>query len=225
MTSPRQATLSSPRLGSSNSESKPHRHSKETRASKRVVDESILGEGPLPDGWFMKIHSSGRPFFLNSHTRKTTWVDPRLNLGKDESLPDGWEIAIDKRGGLYYIDHVNKRTQREHPGTAIRVITQGSDFLDVTSTIDSGSGSEDKTAFTRRSSQGSLVSWGSLQSLISSVSELSQGLSSVSSGAFQTAKALLVGGEAKPSATRIAHTFSISESEADSITPVYEKRV
>jgi len=36
--------------------------------------------GPLPEGWSLKWHGAGdtrRPYFVNHHTRQTTWDDPR----------------------------------------------------------------------------------------------------------------------------------------------------
>merc|ERR1712037_256442 len=36
--------------------------------------------GPLPEGWSLKWHGVGdtrRPYFVNHHTRQTTWDDPR----------------------------------------------------------------------------------------------------------------------------------------------------
>ncbi|KJE88728.1 Nedd4 protein [Capsaspora owczarzaki ATCC 30864] len=40
------------------------------------------GSGPLPDGWEMKSTASGRPFFVDHNTQKTTWDDPRLRAGQ-----------------------------------------------------------------------------------------------------------------------------------------------
>merc|ERR1712212_1186769 len=36
--------------------------------------------GPMPEGWSLKWHGVGntrRPYFINHHTRQTTWDDPR----------------------------------------------------------------------------------------------------------------------------------------------------
>ncbi|XP_066245931.1 E3 ubiquitin-protein ligase Nedd-4 isoform X3 [Euwallacea similis] len=35
--------------------------------------------GPLPEGWEERVHSDGRIFFIDHHTRTTQWDDPRLS--------------------------------------------------------------------------------------------------------------------------------------------------
>eukprot|EP00039_Didymoeca_costata_P021881 m.3158 g.3158 ORF g.3158 m.3158 type:complete len:1082 (-) comp2700_c0_seq1:73-3318(-) len=79
--------------------------------------------GPLPKGWEKKIDkTTGRPYFKNHETRKTTWIDPRTKQTrkkdalqtKGDELPYGWDEA-EINGETYYIDHVNQQTHWLHP--------------------------------------------------------------------------------------------------------------
>ncbi|XP_071965157.1 E3 ubiquitin-protein ligase NEDD4-like [Antedon mediterranea] len=75
--------------------------------------------GPLPAGWQMqKAPSTGRWFFINHNTRKTTWDDPRKhNTQVDElgPLPANWEKRVHEDGRVFFIDHTTKSTQWEDP--------------------------------------------------------------------------------------------------------------
>merc|ERR1711936_561136 len=47
---------------------------------KTVQMSGLEDLGPLPEGWTLKWHGVGntrRPYFINHHTRQTTWDDPR----------------------------------------------------------------------------------------------------------------------------------------------------
>ncbi|RKO99313.1 hypothetical protein CXG81DRAFT_1839, partial [Caulochytrium protostelioides] len=44
-------------------------------AASTTSDANALG--PLPDGWERRITPDGRPYFVDHHTRNTTWLDPR----------------------------------------------------------------------------------------------------------------------------------------------------
>ncbi|XP_033108884.1 E3 ubiquitin-protein ligase NEDD4-like isoform X3 [Anneissia japonica] len=75
--------------------------------------------GPLPPGWQMqKAPSTGRWFFINHNTRKTSWDDPRKhNVQVDElgPLPPNWEKRMHADGRVFFIDHTTKSTQWEDP--------------------------------------------------------------------------------------------------------------
>ncbi|XP_053128499.1 E3 ubiquitin-protein ligase NEDD4 isoform X2 [Hemicordylus capensis] len=43
---------------------------------KTSLDPADLG--PLPPGWEERLHTDGRTFYINHHTKKTQWEDPRL---------------------------------------------------------------------------------------------------------------------------------------------------
>merc|ERR1712233_50913 len=47
---------------------------------KTVQMSGLEDLGPLPEGWSLKWHGVGntrRPYFINHHTKQTTWEDPR----------------------------------------------------------------------------------------------------------------------------------------------------
>ena len=122
----------------------------------------------------MRTTASGRPYFIDRRTRRTTWVDPRLPRPSD--LPPGWDMALDKDGMPYYIDHVHRTTQRTKPVQPDACIVE----------LPPSSGRHHK----RSESVGSSGSWESLASLLSSVSSIS--ISSVQS-TFNSARAFIVG--------------------------------
>ncbi|XP_060571370.1 membrane-associated guanylate kinase, WW and PDZ domain-containing protein 1-like [Ruditapes philippinarum] len=81
--------------------------------------------GPLPPNWEMAFTDDGHPYFIDHNTEQTHWLDPRLaskspeEIGNNE-LPFGWEKVEDPHFGVYYIDHVNRKTQYEHPGVSLK---------------------------------------------------------------------------------------------------------
>ncbi|CAI4227941.1 unnamed protein product [Auanema sp. JU1783] len=62
----------------------------------------------LPPSWEIGYTENGEKYFIDHNTGTTTWDDPR-------NLPDGWEQVLDPDYGVFYVDHVNRRTQYEHP--------------------------------------------------------------------------------------------------------------
>jgi len=83
---------------------------------------------PLPLGWEERRTPEGRPYFVDHHTRTTTWTDPRRaqqqspmpvhrpqvssNLG---SLPSGWEMRLTSTGRVYFVDHNTRTTSWDDP--------------------------------------------------------------------------------------------------------------
>jgi E3 ubiquitin-protein ligase NEDD4 len=81
---------------------------------------------PLPTGWEERRTAEGRPYFVDHHTRTTTWTDPRranrqpaipaavanANLGP---LPSGWEMRLTNTGRVYFVDHNTRTTSWEDP--------------------------------------------------------------------------------------------------------------
>jgi len=81
---------------------------------------------PLPTGWEERRTAEGRPYFVDHHTRTTTWTDPRRanrqtaipasvanpNLG---SLPSGWEMRLTNTGRVYFVDHNTRTTAWDDP--------------------------------------------------------------------------------------------------------------
>ncbi|KIY45606.1 HECT-domain-containing protein [Fistulina hepatica ATCC 64428] len=103
-----------------------------TRNSMAVSPSSGQGEYvdvPLPLGWEERRTPEGRPYFVDHHTRTTTWVDPRrntailhpnhasattatANLGP---LPSGWEMRLTSTGRVYFVDHNTRTTAWDDP--------------------------------------------------------------------------------------------------------------
>ncbi|XP_024125006.1 membrane-associated guanylate kinase, WW and PDZ domain-containing protein 1b isoform X6 [Oryzias melastigma] len=92
--------------------------------------------GPLPENWEMAYTDSGEVYFIDHNTKTTSWIDPRcldkpqkpLEECEDDEgvhteeldndlaeLPPGWERIDDPVYGVYYVDHINRKTQYEHP--------------------------------------------------------------------------------------------------------------
>ncbi|KAH9480424.1 putative E3 ubiquitin-protein ligase hulA [Psilocybe cubensis] len=83
---------------------------------------------PLPLGWEERRTPEGRPYFVDHHTRTTTWTDPRRatqpapvaetrpvtnpNLGP---LPSGWEMRLTNTGRVYFVDHNTRTTSWDDP--------------------------------------------------------------------------------------------------------------
>jgi E3 ubiquitin-protein ligase NEDD4 len=83
---------------------------------------------PLPLGWEERRTAEGRPYFVDHHTRTTTWTDPRRvaqqppsavvrpltnpNLG---ALPSGWEMRLTSTGRVYFVDHNTRTTSWDDP--------------------------------------------------------------------------------------------------------------
>eukprot|EP00056_Hartaetosiga_gracilis_P009058 m.129736 g.129736 ORF g.129736 m.129736 type:complete len:1081 (+) comp13050_c6_seq3:90-3332(+) len=83
-----------------------------------------LRVGKLPPGWEKKTDTqTGRIFFRNKVTHKTTWVDPRSAAVRKldasdttgHELPYGWDEAETEDGEQYFIDHNTETTHWLHP--------------------------------------------------------------------------------------------------------------
>ncbi|CAD5119130.1 DgyrCDS7771 [Dimorphilus gyrociliatus] len=78
------------------------------------------GIDPLPDFWSVAATNDGRIFFINEHSRETSWLHPNgycIQSGymPDEDLPDFWESGVTAAGALYYVDHRRGVTTFERP--------------------------------------------------------------------------------------------------------------
>ncbi|KAK2465343.1 hypothetical protein APHAL10511_002697 [Amanita phalloides] len=81
---------------------------------------------PLPLGWEERRTPEGRPYFVDHHTRTTTWRDPRQNLNRANMntpsansnlgpLPSGWEMRLTSTGRIYFVDHNTRTTTWDDP--------------------------------------------------------------------------------------------------------------
>lgn len=87
-------------------------------------NRSALVSLPLPLGWEERSTPEGRPYFVDHHTRTTTWVDPRrgsvqqpkpatnVELGP---LPSGWEMRLTSTARVYFVDHNTRTTSWDDP--------------------------------------------------------------------------------------------------------------
>ena len=82
---------------------------------------------PLPLGWEERRTPEGRPYFVDHHTRTTTWRDPRQNINRASlnagpssnpnlgPLPSGWEMRLTSTGRIYFVDHNTRTTTWDDP--------------------------------------------------------------------------------------------------------------
>ncbi|KAH6911411.1 ubiquitin-protein ligase [Coprinopsis sp. MPI-PUGE-AT-0042] len=83
---------------------------------------------PLPLGWEERRTPEGRPYFVDHHTRTTTWNDPRVNRQNPAAniprasinvtlgpLPSGWEMRLTSTGRVYFVDHNTRTTSWDDP--------------------------------------------------------------------------------------------------------------
>jgi len=99
---------------------------RERRVSERLhPDVPAQSEISLPPGWAMQLADNGRVFFIDHNTRKTCWVDPRINNEEIEEvdlgpLPPGWEERVHADGRVFFIDHETQSTQWEDPRLQVK---------------------------------------------------------------------------------------------------------
>eukprot|EP00050_Salpingoeca_kvevrii_P023023 m.136735 g.136735 ORF g.136735 m.136735 type:complete len:457 (-) comp9905_c0_seq6:1152-2522(-) len=153
-----QAKLGGTRAISTSHKPQPHSQLSEGKIDSDDEDDFSSGETrPLPPGWRRCVSGeASRVYYVNDNTKETTWLHPAGADVSQGDLPPGWEQAIDSDGSVYYIDHNTRRTQLDHP--------------------------QRRTHRGRtRNSDTSISSWGSISSLLSSVSStVTQSLSSLS---------------------------------------------
>jgi len=97
-------------------------------ATSTTPSTSPYADIPLPLGWEERRTPEGRPYFVDHHTRTTSWADPRRttqpppsaitrpaatpNLGP---LPSGWEMRLTSTGRVYFVDHNTRTTSWDDP--------------------------------------------------------------------------------------------------------------
>ena len=84
----------------------------------------------LPVGWEERRTADGRPYFVDHHTRTTTWNDPRrttvtaaaaatttaiANRAALGPLPSGWEMRMTSTRRIYFVDHNTRTTTWDDP--------------------------------------------------------------------------------------------------------------
>ena len=79
----------------------------------------------LPLGWEERRTDENRPYFIDHHTRTTTWNDPRRNIVPSipqipsnlGPLPSGWEMRLTSTNRVYFVDHNTRTTSWDDPRT------------------------------------------------------------------------------------------------------------
>jgi len=87
-------------------------------------DHLDLKVGPLERPWRKKLdETTGRYYYKNTETKKTTWVDPRTfearehdpALTQGEELPFGWDKAETQEGVVFFVNHLLNEHHKDHP--------------------------------------------------------------------------------------------------------------
>jgi hypothetical protein len=83
------------------------------------LDKADSASASASPGWeSRRDNRTGRSYFVDHNSGRTTWEDPRLLTAK-EALPNGYEQREDKRTGrIYFVDHKNERTTWDDPREA-----------------------------------------------------------------------------------------------------------
>lgn len=80
--------------------------------------------GVAPEGWDLKQTTTGRLFYVNRQTQKTTWHKPQPDDG--DPLPHGWEAGRHADGRVYYINHFTKTNTWTRPtASSVQPSSQG----------------------------------------------------------------------------------------------------
>ncbi|CAN0543119.1 unnamed protein product, partial [Ectocarpus sp. 12 AP-2014] len=78
-------------------------------------------EAPLPSGWSAKTTATGKVYYENHVTKKTSWERPTApaapvaHASSPAPLPPGWSAKTTSSGAVYFENHVTKTTSWERP--------------------------------------------------------------------------------------------------------------
>ncbi|KAI9454451.1 HECT-domain-containing protein [Lactarius psammicola] len=113
----------------------PAAHASSARAPETILSpnttnaDGTYADVRLPLGWEERRTPDGRPYFVDHHTRTTTWNDPRrtsasasaatttalANRAALGSLPSGWEMRMTSTRRVYFVDHNTRTTTWDDP--------------------------------------------------------------------------------------------------------------
>ncbi|KAF7629938.1 hypothetical protein Mgra_00009071 [Meloidogyne graminicola] len=68
----------------------------------------------FPPGWEVALTSDGVRYYIDHNNGRTHWIHPLA----PENLAPGWTKIFDKVHGVVYYNHIERRSQFEHPGFA-----------------------------------------------------------------------------------------------------------
>eukprot|EP00999_Lentomonas_sp_LEN2_P000763 NODE_1762_length_745_cov_76.341424_g1212_i1.p1 GENE.NODE_1762_length_745_cov_76.341424_g1212_i1~~NODE_1762_length_745_cov_76.341424_g1212_i1.p1 ORF type:complete len:184 (-),score=30.30 NODE_1762_length_745_cov_76.341424_g1212_i1:194-676(-) len=84
-----------------------------TKATASKKSPKSKMERPLPPGWHEAYTDSGRKYFIDTVSKRTTWLDPRSQ--EKTTLPYGWEESKTDDGRTFYINHKERVNTWLHP--------------------------------------------------------------------------------------------------------------
>ena len=113
----------------------PAAHTPSARAPETILSpnttnaDGTYADVRLPLGWEERRTPDGRPYFVDHHTRTTTWNDPRrtsasataatttalANRAALGPLPSGWEMRMTSTRRIYFVDHNTRTTTWDDP--------------------------------------------------------------------------------------------------------------
>uniref|UniRef100_A0A1B0D4U2 WW domain-containing protein n=1 Tax=Phlebotomus papatasi TaxID=29031 RepID=A0A1B0D4U2_PHLPP len=68
-------------------------------------------ELPLPPGWSVHNTLRGRKYYFDHNAQTTHWSHPL----EREGLPIGWQRIESPQYGIYYVNHITRQAQYNHP--------------------------------------------------------------------------------------------------------------
>ncbi|XP_055700174.1 scaffold protein salvador [Phlebotomus papatasi] len=84
------------------------RHNILTQVSSQQNHEDEL---PLPPGWSVHNTLRGRKYYFDHNAQTTHWSHPL----EREGLPIGWQRIESPQYGIYYVNHITRQAQYNHP--------------------------------------------------------------------------------------------------------------
>ncbi|XP_059616327.1 scaffold protein salvador [Phlebotomus argentipes] len=84
------------------------RHNILTQVSSQQTLEDEL---PLPPGWSVHNTLRGRKYYFDHNAQTTHWSHPL----EREGLPIGWQRIESPQYGIYYVNHITRQAQYNHP--------------------------------------------------------------------------------------------------------------
>uniref|UniRef100_A0A1B0CY60 Protein salvador log 1 n=1 Tax=Lutzomyia longipalpis TaxID=7200 RepID=A0A1B0CY60_LUTLO len=73
--------------------------------------QTLEDELPLPPGWSVHNTLRGRKYYFDHNAQTTHWSHPL----EREGLPIGWQRIESPQYGIYYVNHITRQAQYNHP--------------------------------------------------------------------------------------------------------------
>ena len=104
----------------------------ETVQQRAEETRETRGETPLPPGWSVGWTRLGRKYYIDHNTKTTHWSHPLETDGEISvelssllknclipGLPAGWEKVENPDYGVYYLNHITRQVQYDHPSGVV----------------------------------------------------------------------------------------------------------